>query len=125
MDLLVTFVSVVDGVWRWLMGMWCSMMVLHAGGSVPTMCFSVFSYASVLESSVSFSSPVVPTMSIASPDLKSLTWLLLEAGGLYYPLRVCCLSTGVGKRGDRRLIPMEMRIGRGVQRINNTSLVCY
>jgi hypothetical protein len=70
MDFLVALVSVVDGVWRWLMGLWCSTTVLHAGGSASTMFSSVFSHALVLESSVSFSSPVVPTMPIASLDFK-------------------------------------------------------
>jgi hypothetical protein len=74
-------------------GGWCLVMVdghvvLDDGASFGGVfqyrrcVFQFFSYASVLESSVSLSSPVVPTMSITLPDLKSLTWLLLEAGGL-------------------------------------------
>ena len=79
------------------------MTVFHAGGSEPTMGPLVLSYASVLESSVIFSLLVVPTTSIALLDLKS-TCVLLETGGLFYPMWV--LSTNLGNRVAFHLPPL-------------------
>jgi len=59
------------------------MTVFHAGDSEPTMGPLVLSYALVLESSVIFSLLVVPTTSFVLPNLKSMTCVLLETGGLF------------------------------------------
>ena len=79
------FLVVVGGAWCCSRDMWCTKLVFYVGDLIPTRFFLLLSFALVLDSSMSFFSPVVPMLSMVSLASQPTTGLP-EDGRLYLPV---------------------------------------